>query len=160
MNLLTTCTTVNLSWDVRYLALLQLFMFTICINTIKNSVNSLIMFVCVYLDSDILLFYENGSNTHQVSPDNCNLGTVTYGDSVSFIYDIIHHYVTSIRSHCFGGQMEKRRRENEREREFHWERDRDREGKEKERQRYLADTYQLLEIIWLISNSIICFKFD
>lgn len=98
-------------------------MFTICINTIKNSVNSLIMFVCVYLDSDILLFYENGSNTHQVSPDNCNLGTVTYGDSVLFIYDIIHHYVTSIRNHCFGGQMEKRRRENERERENFTERE-------------------------------------
>lgn len=78
-------------------------MFTICINTIKNLVNSLIMIVCVDLDYGILLFYENGSNNHQMSPDICNLGTVTYGDFVLFIYDKIHQYVTSIRNHYFGG---------------------------------------------------------
>lgn len=101
-------------------------MFTICINAMKNSVNSLIVFVCVYLDSDILLFYENNCNTHQVSPDICNLGTVTYGDFVLFIYDIINHYFTSIRNHYFWGQIEKRRRENEREREGIYLRERER----------------------------------
>lgn len=93
------------------------------------------MFVCVYLDSDILLFYDNGSNNIQMSPDICKLGSVTYGDFVLFIYDKIHQYVTSIRNHYFGGQMEKRgrkrfHRERERERIFHWERgegDRDRD---------------------------------
>lgn len=119
------------------------------------------MFVCVYLDSDILLFYGNGSNTHQVSTDMCNLGTVTYGDFVLFIYDIINHYVTSIRNHYFGRQIVKRRRANERERENFTEREREtkRERKrETERQGYLADTNQLLEIIWLISNSTNCFN--
>lgn len=135
-------------------------MFTICINTIKNSVNSLIMFVCVYLHYDMLLFYENGSNTHQVSPDICNLGTVTYGDFVLFIYDIINHYVTSIRNHYFGGQMEKDgKRTRERERISLRERETKRErGRETERQRYLGDTNQLLEIIWLISNRTNCFN--
>lgn len=52
------------------------------------------MIVCVYIDYDILLFNENGSNTHQESPDICNLGTVTYGDFVLLIYDKIHQYVT------------------------------------------------------------------
>lgn len=37
--------------------------------------------------------------------------------------------------------------------------EREREGG-RDRQRYLADTIQLVEIIWLISNSTNCFKFD
>lgn len=86
------------------------------------------MIVCVDLDYGILIFYENGSNNHQMSPDICNLGTVTYGDFVLFIYDKIHQYVTSIRNHYFWGQMEKRGRERdftkrERERIFQWERE-------------------------------------
>lgn len=69
-----------------------------------------------------------------MSPDICNLGTVTYGDFDLFIYDIINHYVTSIRNHYFGGANGKKtERERERERislrdkEREWEGDRETE---------------------------------